>query len=469
MNETEILHVLIVDDEDLIRKELRQFLERKSFFVYEASTGEEAVRTLDRETVDIVLLDIVLPDKNGVEVLKAIKDVNKNVEVIMISAHGDTSVVVEAMKEGAFDFFIKPLSIFEINSSIERTNRYLQLNRRVENLQQQYNIVSRELRKELDSIIGESEQIREVIELTLKAAESPYAPVLITGPSGSGKELIARALHFASPRKDNVFFPVNCSAIPETLMESELFGHKKGAFTGANEDKDGLFSKTDGGTLFLDEIGELSPNAQAKLLRVLEEMKFRKIGGNKDINVNIRVLAATNKNIHELIEKNQFREDLYYRLNTFEIHLPPLKERKEDIPLLVRHYMEEFARELNKPVERIEKEAMEALREYDFPGNIRELKNMVERAVILTTSGSLGFEHFAFTVVKEEKEKTEKGPSLSEKKHSVPLDLKAVDRLEKKILTRALEEARFNKTKASRVLGISRHAFHRKLMKYNLD
>ncbi|MEW5815475.1 MAG: sigma-54 dependent transcriptional regulator [Spirochaetota bacterium] len=451
------LKILVVDDEEPIRNQIKKFLIRNNYEVHTASIPSEAFTIMDKEKIDIVLLDINLPEMNGIEVLKRIKEGDSHIEVIMITGQGDQESILQSLKYGAFDYFYKPMSLLDIKASIERTNRFILLNEKLKIAEQRFSYLSKDLEKDIGDVIGKSDSIKKVIELALKAAEYNDTNILITGPSGVGKELIARIVHFASSRKDRCFLPVNCSALSPSLIESELFGFIRGAFTGAEDERKGYFEEADGGTLFFDEIGDMAFEMQAKILRALEEKKLRRVGSNREIPIDVRVVSATNRDIKDLLKTGRFRSDLYFRLNTLEIDIPALKDRREDVPLLVEHYVKHYALKFNKRVPEISDTVFNLFYHYDFPGNIRELKNLVERALILYETGPLEARYFPDLSAGFEQQDT---PSITGN-----LNLKKVELL---YIREALQRAGNNKTRASELLGITRHALDRKLRKYGL-
>ncbi len=365
--------ILIIDDEAPIRRVLRDILENESYQVDDASTGMEALQIMKEQEFDAIFCDIKMPEMDGIEVLEAIKK-ESDVPVIMLSGHGTIETAVEAIKKGAFDFIPKPPDLnrllITLRNALDKKNLATE------------NKVLKKAVKIQSQMIGESASMLEVKDMIEKVAPT-NARVLITGENGTGKELVARQLHELSPRNKGPFIEVNCAAIPAELIESQLFGHEKGSFTSAIKQKKGDFELADSGTLFLDEIGDMSLSAQAKVLRALQENKIVRVGGEKEIPVNVRILAATNKNLKSEIEKGNFREDLYHRLSVIVINVPPLRERKDDIPLLVSNFLEIIAQDMGKPVPTFEPEALEALKQYQWTGNIRELRNIVERLVIL--------------------------------------------------------------------------------------
>ncbi|NOX21359.1 MAG: sigma-54-dependent Fis family transcriptional regulator, partial [Nitrospirae bacterium] len=369
--------VLVVDDEEGIRESLKDILEDEGYEVITASNAEEALKAVNDNAPDLVYLDIWLPDRDGIEVLEEIKGRERTMPVVMISGHGSIELAVKATKLGAYDFLEKPLSLDRVlltaQRAIERGN-----------LEKNYNILKSKL-SDRYQLVGQSEAIKRLKE-EIEMVSKTNSRVLITGESGTGKELVARLIHELSPRNTQPFVEVNCAAIPQELIESELFGHEKGSFTGAYERKKGKFELADRGTLFLDEIGDMSLLTQAKVLRVLETQEFQRVGGSKNIKVDVRIIAATNKNLPEEVKKGNFREDLYFRLNVIPIHIPPLRERKEDIPLLVEHFLKTISAEYGRPKKEIKEEALQILMEHDWPGNVRELKNAVERLIIMTPS-----------------------------------------------------------------------------------
>ncbi|MFC1504101.1 sigma-54-dependent transcriptional regulator [Spirochaetota bacterium] len=454
------LSILVLDDEKIVRKEISEFLDNYSYDVYQAPDPKTAFELLRKNNIDIMVIDIKLPGSDGLEVLKRVKNEYPQTEAIMITGHGDTNTVVRAMKYGAFDFFNKPLDHVEILNSIERTKKYVELRNRYVNLRTEYNLLSKEVHEKTGAIIGKSKVMKHAVDLALKAARSETASVLITGPSGVGKELIARVIHYASRRKDHYFFPVNCSAIPETLIESEFFGHAKGAFTGAIEHKKGYFELAHNGTLFLDEIGDMPSIIQGKILRAIEDKKIKRLGAPDEKSFDVRIISATNKDVKELIKKKKFRHDLLYRLNVLEIEIPPLRERKEDIPLLIDYYLKLYASQLNKNIKGVHKRAINALQSYDFPGNVRELKNMMERACILCHNEMLDAHCFPLITADTNGNEEVKIQSVF---HTLDLEL-----LEKKAIREALDETHNNVTKAARLLHLSRHALDRRIQKYKL-
>ena len=369
--------ILIIDDEKSIRKALKEILEYEKFEVDEAEEGISGLAKLESEVYDIVFCDIKMPKMDGIEVLDKIKESHPELPVVMISGHGNIDTAVEAIKKGAFDFIQKPLDLNRILVSVRNALDHKSLVRETRVLKQKVNRV-----KGFD-IIGESKAIQEIKEMIAKVAPTD-ARVLITGGNGTGKELVARQIHEQSNRNKGPFIEVNCAAIPGELIESELFGHEKGAFTSAIKQKLGKFEQAEGGTLFLDEIGDMSLSAQAKVLRALQENKITRVGGEKDIKVNVRIVAATNKDLRKEIEKNNFREDLFHRLGVILIHVPSLNERKEDIPLLVEHFSAIICEEQGIPVKQFDKNAIKGLQAHDWTGNIRELRNVVERLIILS-------------------------------------------------------------------------------------
>ncbi|MBI4976999.1 MAG: sigma-54-dependent Fis family transcriptional regulator [Spirochaetes bacterium] len=458
------LRILMVDDEDIIRKEMRSILSNMGFLVYDAALPSAALAILEQQPVDIAIVDVRMPEMSGIELLRKIKSSYPYIEVIIITGHGDETTILEALREGAFDYFRKPVRGHDIAYAIERTRGFLAMKQRLKIAEEGLSILSEEIQAHTGVIVGRSAAITQAISLTLKASASATTPILIYGPSGSGKELIARVIHYAGARKNHVFCVVNSSAIPETLLESEFFGYTKGAFTGAAEDRPGIFERADGGTLFLDEIGDMPVDLQAKLLRAIENKTITRVGSGKEISVDVRIVAATNKNLREMVAQKQFREDLYYRLNTLEIDLPPLRNRKEDIPALVEHYIHQFAKELKRKIMSVDPEVMLRLADYDFPGNVRELKNMCERAVLLCESDVIRTSDFAFDA---------KRPAVDTLKRmgasaDVPLSLQAVDELEKKIVIDALKRAMYVKSNAAKLLSISRQSLDWLIKKHGI-
>lgn len=390
------LKILIVDDDKWVRDELEEFLTACNHTVFKVGLPSKAFEITDENEIDIVMLDIKLPEMDGLTVLERFKKSFPDMEIIMITGHGDMDSVIRAMRSGASDYFTKPFRLAEVQGAIERTRKFIDLNKKFREIEFNYSLLSKELRKTTGyQIVGVSSAMKSVIHLMSKVARSDGTTVLITGESGTGKEFVARGIHHLSACKDKHFYCVNISAISPNLFESELFGHKKGSFTGASEDKIGWFEIANNSTLFLDEICELDLNLQAKLLRVLEEGKIIRVGSRQEISVHVRVIAATNKNIEQLVSAGKFRLDLYHRLNVFRIHIPSLQERKEDIPLLVKNFAKFFSAKMNKPFRKIDTEVMDGLMNYTFPGNVRELKNMVERAVILCEEDKLSPRYFS--------------------------------------------------------------------------
>jgi DNA-binding NtrC family response regulator len=436
----------VVDDEQNIRRMLNRVLSSEGFIVKEAINGLEALKRLEEEDYSLVLLDLKMPGLNGIETLKKIRELDINLPIIMISAYGSISEAVEAMKLGALDYLIKPFDIEELKIIVERAIKQYEL--RVENI---YYREEEEKRFNFDEIIGKSKAIKRVLEMVKGVSVTP-ATVLITGESGTGKELIARAIHKNSPGNKNPFVVVNCVAFSSHLLESELFGHEKGAFTGAISKRIGRFEMANGGTIFLDEIGEVDPVIQTKLLRFLQEKEFERVGSSKSIKVDVRILSATNLDLKKKAEDNNFRQDLYYRLNVFNIEVPPLRERKEDIPLLVEHFIHKYNKILNKKVEEISPQAMELLLNYDYPGNIRELENILERSMIMAKNNIMDETYFAF-INKE---------NFSEKKGTLK-------EAEKELIIKYLIQNKSNRTKTAELLGISRRSLQNKIKEYQIE
>ncbi|HQB78585.1 MAG TPA: sigma-54 dependent transcriptional regulator [Tenuifilaceae bacterium] len=456
-----MLNILVLDDEKVFRDEITEFLEKDSFHVFSAEKPSEAFGILENNEIDVMILDLRLPEMDGIQVLQKVRQSWPDIEVIMITGHGDMDAVIQAMRNGAVEFFPKPFRLLDMKAAIQRTKRFINLNHRLKEIKQSYNFLSKELRENVGyEIIGNSKAIRQVVELMSRVAKADSTSVLITGESGTGKELVARGIHFLSNRNNAYFHAVNCSAIPDTLFESEFFGHKKGSFTGATEDKEGWFEIAHGGTLFLDEVVEIQPNMQSKLLRVLEERKIRRIGAANDIPVDVRIVAATNQNIKKFLEEGKLRNDLYFRLNSFEINIPPLRERREDIPELLNYYVKILSTKLNRKVKGFESNLIRRLQSYDFPGNVRELRNMVERAIILSDNETLTIKDFAFMGISDMEELF-----LPEPEHEI-FDL---DEIEKRVILKALERSGYKKTEAAQLLNITRQALDRRLEKYDID
>lgn len=447
--------ILIADDEKNMRWILAKNLKEEGFDVIEATDGGEAFNLFIDKEPDMVLLDYKMPVIDGMEVLKRIRTINDSIPVIMITAHGSTDAAVEAMKLGAVDYLSKPFDIEELKLTIKRVLKIEQLSNEIHNLRKQV------AEKFDDRIIGNSRSMKEIYEVIERVADTS-ATVLITGESGTGKELIASALHNKSTRKDKPYIKVNCGAIPENLLESELFGYEKGAFTGAQARKVGRFDRAQGGTLFLDEIGELSFSLQVKLLRVLQEHEFERVGGTEVIRADVRVVAATNQNLEKMVEEGKFREDLLYRLKVIPIQIPPLRERKEDLELLVDFFMNKYVMEMNKGSITIDKDALDILKGYDFPGNIRELENIIERSVILSSGGRITASVLPKEVVKE---------SFANEKDLFILPEKGIclEEVEESFVRQALEKAEGNQTQAAKLLGISRHALIYRIDKFGLN
>lgn len=439
--------ILIVDDEIGILDTVSGILEDEGYSTFTAQDAEDALHILEKEEIDLIFLDVWLPGMNGIEAIKKIKDKDSQIPVIMISGHGNIEIAVQAVKLGAFDFLEKPLSIERIILTTERALQFKNLE--AENIKLRSSIFKKY------ELVGSSQvmkKIKDQIELIARGDSR----VLILGESGTGKELVARMIHSLSPRRNAPFVEVNCAAIPQELIESELFGHEKGAFTGAVEKKIGKFELANGGTLFLDEIGDMSLLTQAKLLRVIETQKFQRVGGTKDLTVNVRIISATNKNITDEIKKGNFREDLYYRLNVVPIYIPPLRERKDDIPELVNYFIDEFSREKGWKKKRIEDDAMKILQDYDWPGNVRELRNAIERLMIMTVSEVIKISDIENTGIIREK--------IKEKTYFAYQTLReARDAFERDFILKKLKENRWNMTKTAEDIGIERSNLYKKI------
>lgn len=455
------LHILILDDEPRIREELTDFLTDNDFVVYQAATPSEAYKIIAETPIEIAIVDINLPEKDGLSVLKEIKAQNIDIEVLIITGQGDMEKAISAMRLGAADFFNKPIRLGEVLQAIERSKRYIKLNRQLTSVRRNYKLLLHEMQENMGlQIIGTSPAIRKVLQDITTASEHADLPVLVCGESGTGKELVARSIHCLSSRKSNYFYAVNCAAIPETLFESEFFGYEKGAYTGAVASKPGWFEIANNGTLFLDEIGDMHAMMQAKLLRITEDGKVRRLGSNKDNKVNVRIISATNRNIEQLVAEGSFRRDLYHRINAFQITIPPLRERKEDIPVLVEHFIRHFAAKTGKAINGIESTLMDKLLAYPYPGNVRELKNMLERAIILCHNSKLTTQHF-----KTETFRTE--PNHGENHGSD--ELYDLELIEKNAITKALAKTGNNHLQAAKLLNITWQTLQRRLTKHKLS
>lgn len=447
--------VLIVDDEESILQSLQGILLDEGLEVITAAGGAQALEKIDEVLPDIVLLDIWMPEMDGIETLVKIKASQPNIAVIMMSGHGTIETAVKATKLGAYDFIEKPLSIEKVLLSINNAMDYSRLEEEVTLL--------REKARDKYSITGDNEGIRQLKE-QIRIVAPTNAWVLISGENGTGKELVAHTIHRLSKRGQKPLVEVNCAAIPEELIESELFGHEKGAFTGATAMKKGKFDLAHGGTLFLDEIGDMSLKAQSKTLRILQEQKFERVGGSRTIQVDVRVIAATNKDLEAEIEKGRFRDDLYYRLNVVPIRVPPLRDRVEDIPALVVEFLKEISSNMNLETKVFSEEALEKLKKYPWPGNVRELKNLVERLVIMTPGKEILGSHIPPPFSREENLDTALASSLD-----AATIKEAKDHFEKAFISRKLQENKGNISQTADAIGIERSNLHKKIKAYGLD
>ncbi|MCC6637916.1 MAG: sigma-54-dependent Fis family transcriptional regulator [Ignavibacteriaceae bacterium] len=438
--------ILVVDDEKIFRESLYHWFLEEGFEVTPVDSGEEALKVFEVDRYDIILLDIKMPGMSGLELLGKIMHIDPNATIIMITAFASVSTAIQALKEGAYDYVTKPVDPDELTHLIhkalkdrELVNENRKLKERIEDLIKP------------DNLIGESPEMRKIYEL-INTVAGADTTVLINGESGTGKELVAKAIHINSARKYFPMITVNCGALPETLLESELFGHERGAFTGAQYKRKGKFELADNGTIFLDEIGLVSPKTQIDLLRVIETKQFTRVGGNDLISSNFRVICATNELLEELVRQGKFREDLYFRLNVFSITIPPLRDRRDDIVLLAEHFLKKFSDGMNRNIKAISKDAMEFLLGYSWPGNVRELENAIERAVVMRRSGEIKPDDLPFNIHAQQVDEDE-GLSMIEKKHIVKM----------------LEKYNFNISKVSKVLGIDRVTLYNKMSKYNIE
>ena len=456
---TEKSTILVVDDDHAHRTMLNTLISGWGYTVSEADDGSSAVEKVKETTFDLVLMDVRMVKISGLEALETIKAYNPAIPVIIMTAYSSVETAVEALKQGAHDYLTKPLDFDKLRLTIDRAMEHTRL-------KEENRLLRETLGHQFDTqnIIGNSPKMITLLETVAQVAPSE-ATVLISGESGTGKELIAGAIHFNSLRKKGPFVKINCAAITETLLESELFGHEKGAFTGADRRKEGRFSQAHGGTLFLDEVGEMSLMMQVKLLRALQEREFNRVGGESTIQVDVRVIAATNKNLKDRINEGAFREDLYYRLNVVELEVPPLSDRKEDIPLLTRHFLEMFAAKNRKEIKGFTPKAMDNLIRYNWPGNVRELMNAVERGVVLARSSYLDEADFPF--MKDSLIENNQEDSINPDELSLQGDV-PLEEIEKTAILKTLETANGNKSEAARRLGITRKTLHKKLKAYGV-
>lgn len=461
--------ILVADDEENVRELLREILEEDEYSVIVVDDGAKAVDSVIKYGPDCAILDVRMPVLDGMEAFLKIKDLAPELPVIFLTAYGSSDIAIKAMKKGAYDYLTKPFDLEELKIKVKKAIELREISSQAKRINPSFNYTA-------DEIIGDSQKMQEVYKEVGRVADSD-ATVLLRGESGTGKELIARAIYLHSNRKNRPFVVVNCAAIPDTLLESELFGHEKGAFTDAINRQIGKFEAAADGTIFLDEIGDMSLNLQAKLLRVLQEKTFNRVGGNETLISNARVIAATNRNLEEIVKKGEFREDLYYRLNVVSITIPPLRERKEDIPLLVSYFISKYSKKYNKVVQGVSQDVMELFMDYDWPGNVREIENTIARGVIITAASLIMKEHLPHEFVQKieegqnytltHKSKVEAGEISSDTEEIIPLP-QIIEKIEKREILKALERANGNKTRAAKMLGISRKSLFNKLRQYNI-
>jgi two-component system response regulator AtoC len=448
--------ILVVDDEHLIRWSLEQSLKKQGYDVITAASGEEAVRQVQDESPALMLLDIQLPGMDGLQVLEKVKEIDAEIIVVMVTALGVLETAVKAMRLGAYDYINKPFNLDELSIIVKKALETRQLRKEVAHLRS-----AQESKFGIDNIIGDSRHMKQVLDMVRKVAKSDASTVLIQGESGTGKELIARAIHMESARKDEPFMAINCAAVPEALLESELMGHEKGSFTDAKTQKRGMFEVSDGGTLFLDEIGDMEMGMQAKLLRVLEERTFRRVGGTKEIPVDVRIVSATNQELLKKIEDRTFRNDLYYRLQVIPIYLPALRERREDIMPLVEFFIRHYNKEFGKTVGGVSKMAQKFLEEYEWPGNVRELRNIIERAIILENEETLMLEHLPRELISKTGDVVSGPMNLR-----IPPEGIDIEDVERELIRQSLEIAEGNQSKAAKKLNLGIDAFRYRMKKF---
>jgi len=453
--------ILVCDDEESIREFLEIMLRKEGYEVTCAEDGQKALDVLKKKNFDMVISDMQMPNMTGLELLKSCKDQYPDIMFMMITAFGTTETAVEAMKLGAYDYLSKPFKIDEVRLNIANALRS-------KNLEVENRVLKKELKHEysFQNLVGNSETMHRIYEMVRRVSQTP-TNVLITGESGTGKEMVAKAVHYNGPLKDKPFVTVNCGAIPESLMESEMFGHKKGSFTGAIVDKSGLFEVADGGTLFLDEVGELPLTIQVKLLRAIQERVIRRVGGTDDTKIEVRIIAATNRDLDEMVKAGSFRQDLFYRLNVINIKTPSLRERADDIPLLATHFLKKYNDRLGKTIGGISAEAMELLKKYDYPGNVRELENIIERTVALEGGATILPESLPPFVNTPSGRKMASSNEIQVTTDGVDLD-KIMGQIEKELLIKAIHTAGGVKKKAAKLLNITFRSMRYRVEKYNL-
>ncbi|MEE9268814.1 MAG: sigma-54 dependent transcriptional regulator [Candidatus Krumholzibacteria bacterium] len=446
--------ILIIDDEKTIVWSLGEALKDSGYQVLDANTGEKGIGIFKERAVDLVLVDLKLPGENGIEILQKVKAADRSVPVIMMTAYGEVETAVEAMKNGAYDFVLKPFALEKLKVTIANALEAHRLKSEVTYFRE------RSVSKAYNDFIGQSAPMAAIFEKLAKIGKSKASTILITGESGVGKELVARTIHASSYNEPRPFMEINCASVPETLLESELFGYEKGAFTDAKVRKKGLVELAEGGTLFLDEIGEMGITLQSRLLRVIENKTFRRVGGVQELRVNTRIVAATNRNLEAAIEEKMFRKDLYFRLKVIPLHVPPLRERREDVPLLVNHFVERFNHELGKHVNPVAREVMEILIKYDWPGNVRELKNVIERAMLLDAEDAILSEHLPSEIYHAAPAAQGSDKTAHLLTSFFPMTLKEVEQIQ---ILKTLDQTKGNKSKAAGILGISRQTLREKL------